>query len=222
MWKLLRNLRLHFAVRLLHLASRPKQHSQLVRLGSDYGGWWVPVKALVPGSVAYCAGAGEDITFDIALYERGCNVTTFDPTPRAIAHVGEVAPHGERFRFLPIGWWNENTELRFFPPYNPAFVSHSVTQRTGGEEYFTAQVKRVGNLMAELGDKRIDIIKMDIEGAELEVLDDLISEGPLPKVLCVEFDRPHLLRADLSRIRRLRAVGYLLEHVEWQNYTFVR
>src|SRR5262245_22754337 len=39
----------------------------LVRLGSAGCGWWVPADVVVPGAVAYCAGAGEDITFDLEL-----------------------------------------------------------------------------------------------------------------------------------------------------------
>lgn len=80
----------------------PRSHVSLVRLGSDYGGWWLPRDAVTSGAVAYCAGAGEDISFDLALHEAGVRVTTFDPTPRAIAYVTEMNP-GPPFRFLPIG-----------------------------------------------------------------------------------------------------------------------
>jgi hypothetical protein len=42
--------------------------SATILCGSDYGGWWVPTADVKPDVVAYCAGAGEDITFDLALH----------------------------------------------------------------------------------------------------------------------------------------------------------
>jgi len=78
-------------------------HEDLVRLGSRYGGWWVPKSVLTPAAVAYCAGAGEDITFDLALLEHGLRVTTFDPTPRAVSYVTSLGIADGRFRFAPVG-----------------------------------------------------------------------------------------------------------------------
>lgn len=201
---------------------RPVSRPDLVRLGSDYGGWWVPESLAIAGANAYCAGAGEDITFDLALYERGCTVTTFDPTPRAIAHVRRTAPLGERFRFMPVGWWDAEDELKFYSPRDDAHVSHSAVNLQNTSEFFVAEVKPVHVLMRELGDARVDIIKMDIEGAEHRTLASLLADGPLPSVLCVEFDQPQPVRQVVSAVRRLQSVGYALNKIEVWNYTFTR
>ena len=43
--------------------------------------------SLTADSLCYCAGAGEDISFECALVERyGCRVRIIDPTPRATQH----------------------------------------------------------------------------------------------------------------------------------------
>lgn len=202
--------------------ARPVPRTDLVRLGSRHAGWWVPASVLRPGAVAYCAGAGEDITFDLALLEHGLRVTTFDPTPRAIAHVQGCAPDNPSFRFEPVGWWDSATELRFFAPRDPSHVSHSAVNLQGTSEYFTARVEPVEQLARRLGDRQVDIIKMDIEGAEYRVLDSLLRFGPVPNVLCVEFDQPQPARRTLAMIRRLRGAGYQLNHVEHWNYTFTR
>lgn len=201
---------------------RPRPVSDLVRFGTDYGGWWVPSSAVRPDAVAYCAGAGEDISFDLELHQRGCQVTTFDPTPRAVNFVRTNAPTDERFRFVPVGWWGEDTALRFYGPKNPSHVSHSVLNLQGTSSFFTARVKPVQALMAELGDDHVDLIKMDIEGAEYSVIDSLLRDGPLPHVLCIEFDQPQPPRKTIGAVRRLRAVGYSLAHIDRWNYTFVR
>lgn len=216
------NARLHIVSRALRALLRPVGRADLVRIGSEYGGWWIPKDLAAPGTVAYCAGAGEDITFDLALVERGCQVTTFDPTPRAIAHVEANAPSGNDFRFVPVGWWNEDTILRFYAPRIPQHVSHSAVNLQGTTDFFTAPVKPVRQLMTELGDERVDIIKMDIEGAEYVVIDQLAREGPLPRALCVEFDQPQPLRRTMSAVETLRRAGYELAHIEFFDYTFVR
>jgi len=149
-------------------------------------------------------------------------VTTFDPTPRAIAHVEANAPSGNDFRFVPVGWWNEDTILRFYAPRIPEHVSHSAVNLQGTTDFFTAPVKPVRQLMTELGDERVDIIKMDIEGAEYVVLGQLARGGPLPRALCVEFDQPQPLRRTMSAVETLRRTGYELAHIEFFDYTFVR
>jgi FkbM family methyltransferase len=197
-------------------------HEDLVRLGSRYGGWWVPRSVLAPGAVAYCAGAGEDITFDLALLEHGVRVTTFDPTPRSVAYVDSLRIEDERFRFIPVGWWNTDTELAVYAPHDSAHVSYSALDLQDTGESITVPVRRVATLARELGDTALDIIKMDIEGAEMAVLPDILASGPLPRVLCVEFDKVRPLRAVVSLIRRIKRTGLEPAHAEGLNVTFVR
>ena len=199
-----------------------KSRTEFVRLGSRYGGWWVPVSVLSPGAVAYCAGAGEDVTFDVSLLEHGLRVTTFDPTPRSVQYVTSLGMTDERFRFLPVGWWNEDTEIDLYAPRDPAHVSYSALDLQATGQSITAPVRRVSTLARELGDTKVDLIKMDIEGAEMTVLPDLLSNGPLPRVLCVEFDKVRPLRDVTSLIRRLKRAGLMPARSEERNVTFVR
>lgn len=171
-------------------------------------------------SVCYLAGVGEDVTFDLALIDAiGCDVWAMDPTPRAIAFAGSVEQ--PKFHFLPLGVWSEDAELKFFAPSNPAHVSHSAVNSQGTEGYFVAECRSVRSFMKELGHDRVDLLKLDIEGAEVAVVADLLSNGPLPKVLCVEFDAPEPLRSTLRRVRQLNEAGYQTVQVEGLNGTFV-
>lgn len=193
-----------------------------MRMGSDGAGWWVPSAAVRPGANAYCAGAGEDISFDLALCKAGMHVTTFDPTPRSISYVEPLAADEPLLRFVPIGWWDGKAKLRFYAPRNAAHVSHSALNLQGTAAYFEAPVRSPRQLAEELEDEGITIIKMDIEGAESRVIQALVQDGPLPDVLCVEFDQPQALRVTVRAIRSLRKVGYQVIKIEHWNFTFVR
>jgi FkbM family methyltransferase len=197
-------------------------HEDLVRLGSAYGGWWVPTSVLTPGAVAYCAGAGEDVTFDLALLEHGLRVTTFDPTPRSVTYVNSQRIEDERFRFVAVGWWNDDTDIDVYEPRDPAHVSYSALDLQGTGESITVPARRVSTLARELGDAQVDLIKMDIEGAEMAVIPDLLSSGPLPRVLCTEFDKVRPLRDVVSLVRRLKQAGLQPVRSEGRNVTFVR
>jgi len=41
--------------------------------------------------------------------------------------------------------------------------------------------------MQEHGHTHIDLLKIDIEGAEYQVLDNMLHENILPTILCIEF-----------------------------------
>jgi FkbM family methyltransferase len=217
--KWVRNRLTHAGVTLLE---RPVDRQGMVRLGSAYGGWWVPSDVLTPGAVAYCAGAGEDISFDIALLDRGLRVRTFDPTPRAVVHVASHAPDTPMFSFDAVGWWDSSDEIKFYAPRDSAHVSHSAENLQRTQDFFVAPVEPVHLIKERLGDDRVDLIKMDIEGAEYRVIQSLVTNGPLPSVLCVEFDQPQPTRRTVGAIRELKRHGYQLSHVEAWNFTFTR
>lgn len=194
----------------------------LRRIGSDYGGGILPADLLREGWVCYCGGVGEDATFDIALIQDySCEVYAFDPTPRSITYAEQIASTNRSFHFMPIGLWSAPTELRFYAPRDPAHVSHSALNLQGTDEYFIARCESIPQIMRQLGHSRVDLLKLDIEGAEYEVLRSVIEAGILFKVLCVEFDQPVPFRETIRILRELRSTGYELINVDRWNCTFV-
>ena len=195
----------------------------LQKIGTAYGGWIVPTRLLGPSSRCYCGGVGEDASFDLGLIERfGCEVFAFDPTPRAIAFAEPIAQREPRFRFMPVGLWSSDTTLKFYQPKDPSHVSHSVVNLQRTSEFFEAPSRTVKSLMAELGHTSIDLLKLDIEGAEHAVLASILDAGILPAVLCFEIDQPVGPVRFWSTIRRVLGHGYDLVAVDGWNFTFVR
>lgn len=203
----------------------------LERLGSDYGGYAVVPSELGPESVAYSFGTGEDTSFDVGLHRRfDMTVHGFDPTPRAITWVERQGFDGW-FVFHPWGLAGFDGTARFTPPANPAHVSHTILPRSlcGGEP-LEVPVQRLATIARRLGHERIDLLKMDIEGAEYEVIED-IAPADLARLsvrqILIEYHH-HLDGVARSRtersVRRLSRAGYAIVHVSetGRELTFVR
>jgi FkbM family methyltransferase len=146
---------------------------------------------------------------------------SLDPTPRAVAYMNSLnlPPN---LTFLPVGVAGANREARFYEPRDPANVSYSLAnlQHTGA--FVSAPVRTLASIMKDLDHAEIDLLKLDIEGAEYEVLDSLHRDGIYPRTLCVEFDQPHPVLDTWRTVRRLRRVGYEPVKVDGLNCTFVR
>jgi hypothetical protein len=62
------------------------------RYGTNYGGWNLPENiCLNENSIVYSGGVGEDISFDLLIYETyKSNIYLIDPTKRALKHYEEI------------------------------------------------------------------------------------------------------------------------------------
>ncbi|HEX7387967.1 MAG TPA: FkbM family methyltransferase [Castellaniella sp.] len=202
-------------------------------------------------STCYLAGAGEDISFDTILVRQfGCRVRIIDPTPRAIKHfeaLSEAVAAGrpfsvngstsefyhvspsdlERMSFLPIGLAGLDQEMKFYFPKDPQHVSCSTANLQRTSEFFTAQCHRLSAIMKQQGDYKIDLLKIDIEGAEYEVIRDITDSGVPPRLLLVEFDEAHSpLDAQASSriaasVKQLLDAGMHCVAIDGSNLTFV-
>ncbi len=203
------------------LLVRTKARSDLVRLGSPYGGFWVPMDELTQshGEVAYSAGVGEDISFDEALVrDFNLNVWCFDPTPRSIAHMTGRINH--RLHFEPIGLWSSTTELRFYAPVDPAHVSHSAHNIQGTTDYFVARCETVDLIMSRHGHNHIKLLKMNIEGAESEVIRSLADTNLRPSVLIIAFEA-RKTSTNLRQVSIVKSLGYQAVKTAGHTVTFV-
>jgi len=136
------------------------------------------------GGVVYSLGVGEDTSFDKELIERyGVELHAFDFTPRSITYLEKNPVSGMTFH--PYGVAAKDGSLTFYAPYQEKNVSWSNVPRDTRSETFP--VKRLSTIMRELGHTHLDILKMDIEGAEYEVLEDMLLSGIRPNQLLVEF-----------------------------------
>src|SRR3546814_6680237 len=111
------------------------------------------------------------------------------------AYFADHAKEVKNFHFMPVGLWSEDATFRFYAPRDPTHVSHSIVNLQETESYFEARCRSIASLMAELGHDRLDLLKVDVEGAEHEVIRSMLASGIRPTVLCMELDQPEIGRA---------------------------
>lgn len=209
-------------------------------VGSQTHGYMVPEGLLDANSVCYCVGAGEDITFDTELAEQfGCRVRILDPTPVGTRHYALVrekvlageplwSQNGEPFRYriaperlallkyLEIGVWDAATTLRFYEPTKENYPSYSVAMFQESGRWIEAPVDRLSAIMRREGDASIDLLKLEIEGAEYKVLETLIEDRPDVKAILVEFDEVWHVKGTRAHFFRIRDASRALIRAGWR------
>ena len=202
----------------------------LVFVGNDYCGWSIPVGCIGSQSLVVDVGLGEDISFSAALIERhACAVHGFDPTPRAIAHAREVAL--KRFVLHEYGLAAQGGPANFFMPNDSAHVSGSLsrTNRTGHTQ-IKVQLLSMAQMLERIGCTRIALLKLDIEGAEYDLLlgDGFAKHAAGVDVLCIEFHHrwpefgPAATKAAVRRLVELGFVCIWSQSTTNEEFTFVR
>lgn len=201
-----------------HLPQTEKD--RIVSAGEEYFDWKYLNDRMGQGSrrVFVCAGAGINISFEIHLAETfpSATVAVLDPTPQSVEHFENIELP-KNLIFLPVGLAGSDTTLKFFKPNTPGAGSLSTLKLNPGDDYFELPVQRVQTVLSELGRTPDDLtfLKFDIEGAEHEVIDDLIATGLLPPQIAFEFDQPVPPWKMEDTLRKLLGCGYEVRAL-WQ------
>lgn len=210
------------------LIVRPQYTCNTERFGSDYGGWTLCIDGICKNSTIYSLGVGYDISFDIDLIRRfDVTIHAFDPTPSSIEWIGKQKMP-KQFVMHPIAISDFNGIGAFMPPVDPKYFSHTLSRNPGTQEHtLSVPVSRLVSIMDSLGHQEIDLLKMDIEGAEYQVIADLLVSGIRPRQILVEFHHrfPDIgLPKTRVALQQLSEMGYRLFALSdnHQEYSFIR
>ena len=180
------------------------------------GGWWFSPEQFRKDSVVYSLGVGDEIEFDLAIIEKyGVEVFAFDPTPNSVDML-DASKLPEKFHFHPWAVTAEDGTLKFYPRLKKDGTKSDVMftmipEEATKDDAIEVPAYSLSSITARLGHDTIDVLKMDIEGAEYEVLEGLLRSSVLPKQLLVEFHHRFVedgLERTYDLIDRLRDAGY--------------
>lgn len=198
--------------------------------GNSYCGWSIPSNRLSSKSVVVDIGLGEDISFSTSLIDKyNCIVHGFDPTPKSINYIEALSL--SNFFLYKFGLATHNKVAEFYLPNNDAHVSGSLmhTSHTGLKK-INVQLITLNDISELIGSKYIDLLKIDIEGAEYDILsnEQFIDYAERIGILCIEFHHrwPNIGSKETKKaVNQLNKLGFLCV---WNNtitneeYTFIR
>ena len=206
------------------------------RLGTKYGGWWIYAPAVSNDPLLIDAGLGVDISFPRAFLERfRGQVFGIDPNPQALEYSRANCPPGMEVHAGAF-WTKGGEELEFHLPRaleelpkGADGVSGSLLSShtyTGGSK-LKVRTFSLADVLARAGRKECDVLKLDIEGAEYDVLGALCASGEIRRVrqLMVEFHHhctDRTLQDTLDCIAAVQASGFALMHTEDRNCVLLR
>jgi FkbM family methyltransferase len=155
--------------------------------------------------------------FAAAIHERyGCKVFVFEPVPQFYRMCVERFRGNEAIRCFDYGLSDKEASLEIVLDENGS----SFFIDPGENPVLTVQTRSVARCIRDLGVRRIDLIKINIEGGEYDVIPALLDSGCIALVnnLQVQFHR-FVEGAETRRAEIRRRLANT--HSEQWNYEFV-
>jgi FkbM family methyltransferase len=202
-----------------------RSHPHLRRLGEG-SAWNLRTDLLTPKSVVLSGGVGRDISFELQLArEYKCRIFLFDPSPTGRETMRLPENQHPLIEYLDLGLAGTKKTVAFSPPKNSQEGSYSIPAGPLVADVVSFECISISEFLRERGIPKLDVLKLDIEGFEYEVLQDVLANRIVPQQLCVEFHDflPGIpLSRTLGAIRNLRKSGLRLVHKDRCDLTFVR
>ena len=185
----------------------------LTRLGTNYGGWFIPeniLHAIDKKRVLVSGGLGHDVSFDKILLEKGFEIIGLDPLSECCDFARKELGDSNSVSIIEKGLWTNSGNIDFFPPKNKTHDSWSITNTQSAlpQEATTFKVISLTDLIREypsIGNSDFSMLKLDIEGAESEIMKKLFTSDYKFDFVGIEMDFLSLIPF-LAIKRRLRAI----------------
>jgi FkbM family methyltransferase len=187
---------------------------------------------LTPDSVVIDAGCSHEADFSVCLMQRhGVRAIGVDPTRKHQDALRRIeAQHPGRFSHVPWAIAATDATLRFHESRvneSGSLFDDHVNVISDDTASYDVEAVTLGTLLARLGLDAVDILKLDLEGAEYELFERATPRDLQPfRQLFVEFHH-HALRhvgeADTRRlVRHIADSGFRTFSVDDHNFLFYR
>jgi FkbM family methyltransferase len=108
-----------------------------------------------------------------AMSYPNAQIYCFEPLPENLELLSEnLAQFGERIRIMPFGLSENVGSFTYNMSANPNSFGGGTFCKVGGDDERAVElpVRTVGDVMDELGIKKVDLFKLDTEGSEFAIL----------------------------------------------------
>lgn len=208
---------------------QPEVKLELEWHGIDVGRKEIHSANLSDKSIVYSFGIGLDPSFDFSIIEKyGMIVYAFDPTP-GVKDWLETQAVPENFVFYSWGLGVNDGFEKFYPKkITDKFTNHSLSSERDEKDPnavpISVPVKKLTTIVSELGHEKIDILKIDIEGTEIEVLPHILAMDIPITQLHIEFHETKFYDPceTFIALKLLNNAGYKLCAEHGRDMTFVK
>lgn len=198
---------------------------KLGHFGNKGADWTIAIDKLNKNTKMYTFGIGEDLSFEEELVKKfDLKVYAFDPTPKSLAWV-KKQKYPPNIKIYPFGISDKDGIAYFEPPSKESYVSFRMSDKN--KNLIKLPVYRLKTILKRLKEsKNVDILKLDIEGAEFFVIPEILKSNLEIKQILLEFHHrfPGFTKKDTENIvSKLRKVGFKLYHISdsGQEYSFI-
>lgn len=191
----------------------------------------VAVEDLSSHPIMFSFGIGDDLDAEVSFIERyGGSVYAFDPTPRTREWIEKNRPENN-FEFESLALSEHDGDERFFFSENKEFISGSIRKENVdwqiiSDHYTIVHCERLKTIMKRLKIDKIDYLKLCIEGAEYEVVEDILKSGLNIGQIAIAFcgyTLPDSLKRNEQLYKLMKQYGYkTLQHKNMRRITFIR
>lgn len=200
-----------------HLFVDKKMCENVKYLGSEYGGFYLDIN-IKDNPIVLDVGIGEDMSFSSCiLNERPLSkIFALDPTEKSFEWFKKSSFYqNKNIVFIRKALAKRSGKFNFHTPKNEDHVSCSleINKNVRLDEYCSVEALSLSDLRRMLNLTYIDVLKIDVEGSEYAILEDLSEKDVLPTQICVEYhDRFYNIFKPRSRKthRHLKSIGYEL------------
>ena len=127
-------------------------------------------------------------SFTMTVAKRAKKVLAIEPDPKNYACLRANVSRFANVRTIRKGVWNSKKKLKLYLDSRYP-VAHSVVIQPGNKSV-DIEVDALDNIVSELGFNKVDFIKMNIEGAEIEALEG--AKQVLKSVKKIVLDAHHI------------------------------
>ena len=205
--------------------SRRVVYGELHHVGSSYGGHSYLPNLVSNESVIYSVGLGNDVTWDLGVIERhACTVFGFDNTPEHMKFYRDrrdKLPREFKHNSYLLTPTDKTVKMALPRGHGISFSQLDADVRGFKENsYVELPGKCLSTIMRELGHSHIDILKLDVEGAEYELIESFQQTRPVICQILIEFhDRLFREGFELKRraFKTLLGLGYEISYVGFES-----
>ena len=195
----------------------------------NYGAWTLCADLLPDDAIVWSFGVGGDISFELEVerFIERSTVRSFDPTISSAAFTALCAKSIDVRCpvFQPIGLAPETGVLRLYRSLNPLIGSLASVPAAGYDPQpaIVANVSSLADLLVEYGVGHLDVLKIDVEGAEFDLVESW-DELPVTQLAIELHDRFYSDGAArrVALKKRLATLGFHQVHATADELLFLK